>query len=148
VAALLVMKRKSPGKEAAHVKSATALLRSDPTAKLAMALPKEVPVSLGEIMEIMKGSSNPNAALLLAGWLAGPDGQRAYDQVGRGSPYGTAGKKRVRAGVPARPGNRRTMRLQVNNRLSRAARRAICGAFVVGAFRSPNQLDAISPRCI
>jgi ABC-type uncharacterized transport system YnjBCD substrate-binding protein len=63
------------------------LLRSDPKAKLAMALPKEVPVSLGEIMAIPKGSPNPNAALLLAGWLSSPDGQRAYDQVGRGSPY-------------------------------------------------------------
>jgi ABC-type Fe3+ transport system substrate-binding protein len=50
-------------------------------------LPKEVPVSLGEIMAITKGSPNPNAALLLAGWLASPDGQKAYDRVGRGSPY-------------------------------------------------------------
>jgi hypothetical protein len=24
---------------------------------------------------------------LLAGWLAGPAGQKAYDQVGRGSPF-------------------------------------------------------------
>jgi len=38
-------------------------------------------------MATIKGSPNPNAALLLAGWLAGPDGQKAYDQVGRGSPF-------------------------------------------------------------
>jgi iron(III) transport system substrate-binding protein len=71
----------------AHYATMFSLLRSDPKAKIAMSLPKEVPVSLGEIMGIIKGSPNPNAALLLAGWLAGPDGQKAYDQVGRGSPY-------------------------------------------------------------
>ena len=71
----------------AHYATIFSLLRSDPKAKLAMALPKEVPVSLGEIMAITKGSPNPNAALLLAGWLASPDGQKAYDRVGRGSPY-------------------------------------------------------------
>jgi ABC-type Fe3+ transport system substrate-binding protein len=72
----------------AHYATIFSLLRSDPKAKLAMTLPKrEVPVSLGEIMAVIKGSPNPNAALLLAGWLAGPDGQRAYDQVGRGSPF-------------------------------------------------------------
>lgn len=41
------------------------ILRSDPSAKLAMAMAKEVPVSLGEIMAIIKGSPKPNAALLL-----------------------------------------------------------------------------------
>ncbi len=71
----------------AHYATVFSLLRSDPKAKIAMALPKEVPVSLGEIMGVIKGSPNPNAALLLAGWLAGPDGQKAYDQVGRGSPF-------------------------------------------------------------
>jgi ABC-type Fe3+ transport system substrate-binding protein len=71
----------------AHYATIFSVLRSDPTAKLAMALPKEVPVSLGEIMAIFKGAANPNAALLLAGWLAGPDGQKAYDRLGRGSPF-------------------------------------------------------------
>ena len=71
----------------AHYATLYSLLRSDPKAKLAMAFPKEVPVSLGEIMAIPKGAPNANAALLLAGWLAGPDGQKAYDQVGRGSPF-------------------------------------------------------------
>jgi ABC-type uncharacterized transport system YnjBCD substrate-binding protein len=52
-----------------------------------MALPKEVPVSLGEIMAIPKGSPHANAALLLAGWLASPEGQKAYDALGRGSPF-------------------------------------------------------------
>jgi iron(III) transport system substrate-binding protein len=71
----------------AHYATVFSLLRSDPKAKIAMAIPKEVPVSLGEIMGIIKGSPNPNAAVLLAGWLAGPDGQKAYDAVGRGSPF-------------------------------------------------------------
>jgi ABC-type Fe3+ transport system substrate-binding protein len=71
----------------AHYATIFSVLRSDPTAKVAMALPKEVPVSLGEIMAILKGSPNPNAALLLAGWLAGPEGQKVYDQLGRGSPF-------------------------------------------------------------
>jgi hypothetical protein len=43
--------------------------------------------SLCRYREIFKGSLYPNAALLLAGWLAGPDGQKAYDQLGRGSPF-------------------------------------------------------------
>jgi iron(III) transport system substrate-binding protein len=71
----------------AHYASIYSLLRTDPKAKLAMALPKEVPVSLGEIMAIPKGSPHANAALLLAGWLASPEGQRAYDALGRGSPF-------------------------------------------------------------
>ncbi|MGH7773258.1 MAG: ABC transporter substrate-binding protein [Candidatus Binatia bacterium] len=71
----------------AHYASIYSVLRLDPKAKLAMSLPKEVPVSLGEIMAVMKGAQNPNAALLLSGWLASPDGQRAYDRVGRGSPF-------------------------------------------------------------
>ena len=71
----------------AHYATMYSLLRSDPKAKIAMSLPKEVPVSLGEIMAITKGTPHPNAALLLAGWLASPDGQRAYDGVGRGSPF-------------------------------------------------------------
>jgi iron(III) transport system substrate-binding protein len=71
----------------AHYATIYSQLRSDPKAKLAMALPKEVPVSLGEIMAIPKGSPHANAALLLAGWLASPDGQKAYDALGRGSPF-------------------------------------------------------------
>jgi iron(III) transport system substrate-binding protein len=71
----------------AHYASIYSILRSDPKAKLGMAFPKEVPVSLGEIMGVMKGAQNPNAAVLLASWLASPDGQKAYDQVGRGSPF-------------------------------------------------------------
>lgn len=71
----------------AHYATLYSLLKSDPKAKLAMSFPKEVPVSLGEIMAIPKGAPHPNAALLLAGWLSSPEGQKAYDVVGRGSPF-------------------------------------------------------------
>jgi ABC-type Fe3+ transport system substrate-binding protein len=70
----------------AHYATIFSVLRSDPRAKLAMALPKEVPVSLGEIMAIFKGAPNPNAALLLAGWLAGPDGQKHTINLGEDHP--------------------------------------------------------------
>lgn len=71
----------------AHYATIFSQLRSDPKAKLAMAYPKEVPVSLGEIMAIPKGAPHPNAALLLSGWLSSPEGQKAYDGLGRGSPF-------------------------------------------------------------
>jgi len=71
----------------AHYATIYSQLRADPKAKLAMALPREVPVSLGEIMAIPKGAPHANAALLLAGWLSSPDGQKAYDGLGRGSPF-------------------------------------------------------------
>jgi hypothetical protein len=41
----------------------------------------------------MKGSKNPNAALLLAGWLASPEGQKGYDEIGKGSPFAEGGEK-------------------------------------------------------
>ena len=63
------------------------MLRQDPQAHIRVAWPKEVPVLLNEVLGIMKGAKSPNAALLLAGWLASPEGQRGYDLVGRGSPF-------------------------------------------------------------
>ena len=60
----------------AHYATLFSMLKSDPKAKLAMSFPKEVPVSLGEIMAIPKGAPHPNAALLLAGWLSSPEGQK------------------------------------------------------------------------
>jgi iron(III) transport system substrate-binding protein len=63
------------------------MLRQDPRAHIRAAWPKEVPVLLNEVLGVMKGAKNPNAALLLAGWLASPEGQRGYDLVARGSPF-------------------------------------------------------------
>jgi len=62
-------------------------LRRDPKAKLALSWPREVPVSVSTTMTVLKGAKSPNAALLLAGWLASPEGQKGYEQIGRASPY-------------------------------------------------------------
>ena len=64
-----------------------AVLLRDPKANVAIAMPSEVPVGIGTSLAVMKNAANPNAALLLAGWLASPEGQKGYDQIGRGSPY-------------------------------------------------------------
>jgi ABC-type Fe3+ transport system substrate-binding protein len=42
---------------------------------------------VGEALAVLKGGKNPNAAILLTGWLASPEGQKAYDKIGRGSPF-------------------------------------------------------------
>jgi ABC-type Fe3+ transport system substrate-binding protein len=62
-------------------------LRRDPKAKLAISWPREVPVSVSTTMTVPKGAKSPNAALLLAGWLASPEGQKGYEQIGRASPF-------------------------------------------------------------
>ena len=80
------------------------LLRRDPGAKVRIAWPNEVPVGLNEALGVLKGAKNPNAALLLAGWLASPEAQRGYDKVGRGSPFleGTEARKEFqKAGAKA-----------------------------------------------
>ena len=63
------------------------LRRRDPKSKLAVSFPSEVPSSIGEALAVLKGGNNPNAAILLTGWLASPEGQKAYDKIGRGSPF-------------------------------------------------------------
>jgi ABC-type Fe3+ transport system substrate-binding protein len=78
------------------------VLRRDPQAKIAAAFVNETPIGMGETLGIMKGSKNPNAALLLAGWLASLEGQKAYDNIGRASPFleGTeTGKRLHKAGI-------------------------------------------------
>jgi iron(III) transport system substrate-binding protein len=62
-------------------------LRRDPKVNLALSWPREVPVSVSTTMTVLKGAKNPNAALLLAGWLASPAGQNGYEQIGRASPF-------------------------------------------------------------
>ncbi len=72
----------------AHSSSMLSVLRRDPTANLALAIPREVPVAMSLNMALMKGAQNPNAALLLVGWLTSTrDGQEAFERLGRGSPY-------------------------------------------------------------
>ena len=63
------------------------VVRRDRRARVAVSWPKEVSVTITETMGVLKGADHPNAALLLAGWLASPEAQRGYDKLGRGSPY-------------------------------------------------------------
>lgn len=67
--------------------------RRDPTAKIAVSIPNEVSTGIIETLGIMKGSKSPNAALLLAGWLASTEGQKGYDAVGKGSPFAQGSEK-------------------------------------------------------
>jgi ABC-type Fe3+ transport system substrate-binding protein len=68
------------------------LFRQDPKVKVAVSFPSEVPVLLSETLAIMKGANNPNAGLLLASWLASPEGQKGYEKIGRGSPFVKGGE--------------------------------------------------------
>src|SRR6266498_1364744 len=63
-------------------------MRRDSKVKLALSWPRGVPVSVSTTMTVLKGAKSPNAALLLAGWLASPEGQKSYEQIGRASPFG------------------------------------------------------------
>jgi hypothetical protein len=71
----------------AYYQSTHRILKQEPKARLAMSLPAELPVGIGEAPAVMKAAQNPNAAVLLAGWLASSEGQKGYDQIGRGSPF-------------------------------------------------------------
>jgi iron(III) transport system substrate-binding protein len=71
----------------AHSNTMLRVLRKDPKANVAMAIPRDVPVAMTENMALMKGAQNPNAAVLLVGWLtASKEGQEAMERLGRGSP--------------------------------------------------------------
>jgi iron(III) transport system substrate-binding protein len=59
----------------------------DPSGKIKMQIPTEVPVDAYFHTVIVKNCAYPNAGLLLAGWLASPEGQKMFDTVARrGSP--------------------------------------------------------------
>jgi len=78
------------------------VLRRDAQTKIGAAFPKETPIGMGETLGVLKGAKNPNAAFLLAGWLASLDGQKAAEKIGRASPFieGTETRKRLqKAGV-------------------------------------------------
>jgi ABC-type Fe3+ transport system substrate-binding protein len=61
------------------------ILFEDPTAPVAWVVPQIFPYMLGEALAVMKGSDSPNAAILLAGYLA-TDGAHGYDLFGRSNP--------------------------------------------------------------
>jgi iron(III) transport system substrate-binding protein len=63
------------------------LQQRDPTSKVKMVLPTEVPALYYFQSLVLKGAKNPNAALLLLGWFASPEGQKILDEgYQRGSP--------------------------------------------------------------
>jgi hypothetical protein len=69
------------------VSSGLRLLERDPTARIAISIPKEVPAKHYATLGILKKAKYPNAALLVAGWLASAEGDRQYDRIiQRGSP--------------------------------------------------------------
>ena len=89
----------------AHSNTMLRVLRRDPKANVALAIPRDVPVAMTENMALMKGAQNPNAAVLLVGWLtSSKEGQEAMERLGRGSPYidGTTTSKLVK-GAGAKP---------------------------------------------
>ncbi|HWP60296.1 MAG TPA: extracellular solute-binding protein [Candidatus Acidoferrales bacterium] len=59
----------------------------DPKINIAMSIPSELPFHVGEALAVMKGAKHPNAAVLLAGWLLTPEGQKGYDLEGSSSPF-------------------------------------------------------------
>jgi len=63
------------------------MLMRDPQAAITASWPKEIPSGVNKSMGIMKGAKSPNAALLLAGWLASTEGSKGYDALGYGSPF-------------------------------------------------------------
>ena len=67
--------------------SMKSVLMRDPKAKIAYSVPSDLPFQIGEAMAIMKGAKNPNAALLLTGWLVTPEGQKGMHLEGRSSPF-------------------------------------------------------------
>jgi iron(III) transport system substrate-binding protein len=82
----------------AYLSSALRSLSRDAKAPLGIAVPKEVPANLFATFGIVKAARYPNAALLLAGYLASDEGQKSYRLVFRESPYdeGSETGKRVR----------------------------------------------------
>jgi iron(III) transport system substrate-binding protein len=69
------------------VSSGLRLLERDPTVRIAISIPKELPAKQYATLGVLKSAKYPNAALLLAGWLASAEGDKQYDKIiHRGSP--------------------------------------------------------------
>jgi iron(III) transport system substrate-binding protein len=78
----------------AYMSSVLRLMHRDPSAKISLAVPKELGGDSFATLAVAKKAKSPNAALLLAGWLASDDGQlMAYEKViFRGSPFDERGE--------------------------------------------------------
>jgi iron(III) transport system substrate-binding protein len=68
-----------------HYHAIKNVLREDPTAPVKVVVPKLFPIQVGEKLTVMADSDSPNAAILLAGYLA-TDGAPGYDLYGRSNP--------------------------------------------------------------
>ena len=67
--------------------SSMRILSRAPDTPLGVSIPKEVGANLYATMAVVKKARYPNAALLLAGYLASDEGQKAYRGVFRDSPF-------------------------------------------------------------
>ena len=82
----------------AYISSALRSLSRDSGIPLGIAIPREVPANLFATFGVIKAARYPNAALLLAGYLASDEGQKSYRLVFRESPYdeGSETGKRIK----------------------------------------------------
>lgn len=71
----------------AYLSSGLTYLSQDPASPLAIAIPKEIGADGYATLAVAKQARYPNAALLLAGYLATDEGQRAYRVGFRESPF-------------------------------------------------------------
>jgi iron(III) transport system substrate-binding protein len=68
-----------------HYHAVKNVLRADPNAPVKVVVPKLFPIQAGEKVALMADADSPNAAILLAGFLA-TDGAPGYDLYGRSDP--------------------------------------------------------------
>jgi len=73
--------------------SIISIMSRDPSTKLSIAVPEVLFTDVTETFGVIKGAQNPNAGILLAGWLASPEGQAGYAKVGRGFPLAKGTEK-------------------------------------------------------
>ena len=86
----------------AFFSSTMRILSRSSVTSLGLVIPKDVGANLYATMAVVKNAGNPNAALLLAGYLASDAGQKAYRGVFRDSPFddgGEFGKRMKQAGA-------------------------------------------------
>lgn len=84
---ILVANGEQPMMCGAFFSSSMRILSRAPDTPLGIVIPKEVGANLYATMAVVKKARHPNAALLLAGYLASDEGQKAYRGVFRDSPF-------------------------------------------------------------
>ena len=86
-AVTLVANGEQPMMCGAFFSSSMRILSRGPDIPLGVVIPKEVGANLYATMAVVKNARYPNAALLLAGYLASDEGQKSYRSVYRDSPF-------------------------------------------------------------